>query len=256
MFEELNAHRQAVRENIEKAFEIGFTGNNDLEKARQVGDIHPNGKWVWTQLPSGKYDWRVIKKTSDSAPAATQKTTQSRKKSSKPASQEMMEEFMDILKQSPYHRDSKRQFDSMSDSELKKFKDLAYKCSNDENLNQRTREECEKWGELANKEIENRSENKSNDNKGNREVKIDNNEYKKQYDTALKQLISGKDEDKNAVNFALNISRSNISKTKKELKELKENRPGAKKAIQKLESDLVKFYSQEKAFNDALKDAR
>ena len=61
MFKELNAHRQAVQENIKKAFEIGFTGNEDLEKAHQVGDIHPNGKWVWTQLPSGKYDWRVIK---------------------------------------------------------------------------------------------------------------------------------------------------------------------------------------------------
>ena len=61
MFEEINAHRQAVQENIEKAFEVGFTGNEDLEKAHQVGDIHPNGKWVWTQLPSGKYDWRVIK---------------------------------------------------------------------------------------------------------------------------------------------------------------------------------------------------
>ena len=61
MFEELNAHRQAVQENIEKAFEVGFTENEDLEKAHKVGDIHPNGKWVWTQLPSGKYDWRVIK---------------------------------------------------------------------------------------------------------------------------------------------------------------------------------------------------
>jgi len=37
--------------------------NNDIEKAnaRQVGDIHPNGKWVWTKLSSGKYDWRGIK---------------------------------------------------------------------------------------------------------------------------------------------------------------------------------------------------
>ena len=80
MFEELNAHRQAVQENIKKAFEVGFTGNEDLEKAHQVGDIHPNGKWVWTQLPSGKYDWRVIKKKDGQGtgapaaqPAATQK---------------------------------------------------------------------------------------------------------------------------------------------------------------------------------------
>lgn len=66
MFEELNKHRAAVAENIQKACEIGFTGN-ELEKAHKVGDIHPNGKWVWTQLPSGRYDWRVIKKTSQPA---------------------------------------------------------------------------------------------------------------------------------------------------------------------------------------------
>ena len=68
MFEELNQHRAAVAEQIQKACEIGFTGG-ELEKAHKVGDIHPNGKWVWTQLPSGRYDWRVIKKTSQ--PAAT-----------------------------------------------------------------------------------------------------------------------------------------------------------------------------------------
>lgn len=62
MFEDIQKHRQAVAENIEKSFQIGYTGSEDLEKAHNVGDIHPNGKWVWTQLPSGKYDWRVIKK--------------------------------------------------------------------------------------------------------------------------------------------------------------------------------------------------
>ena len=62
MFEELNAHRLAVQENIKKAFEVGFTGNEDLEKAHQVGDIHPNGKWVWTEYKPGKFDWRPPKK--------------------------------------------------------------------------------------------------------------------------------------------------------------------------------------------------
>lgn len=62
-------HRQAVEEQIQKGFEVGFTGSDDLEKAHKVGDIHPNGKWVWTQLPSGRYDWRVIKKTAQ--PAST-----------------------------------------------------------------------------------------------------------------------------------------------------------------------------------------
>lgn len=79
MFEELNAHRLAVQENIEKAFEVGFTGNEDLEKAHQVGDIHPNGKWVWTQLPSGKYDWRVIKKQSQSTVPSQQNVNKQQK---------------------------------------------------------------------------------------------------------------------------------------------------------------------------------
>lgn len=63
MFEDINQHRAAVAENIQKAIEIGFTGG-ELEKAHKVGDIHPNGKWVWTQLPSGKFDWRVRKQSS------------------------------------------------------------------------------------------------------------------------------------------------------------------------------------------------
>jgi len=33
-----------------------------------VGDAHPNGKWVWTQLPSGKYDWRNAAKTDKRQP--------------------------------------------------------------------------------------------------------------------------------------------------------------------------------------------
>lgn len=76
MFEELNKHRQLVAENIEKALQIGFTDSEELEKAHNVGDVHPNGKWVWTQLPSGKYDWRVIKKTSAGSSAAASSTTQ------------------------------------------------------------------------------------------------------------------------------------------------------------------------------------
>lgn len=75
MFEELNQHRAAVAENIQKAMEIGFTGG-ELEKAHKVGDVHPNGKWVWTQLPSGKFDWRVIKKTGAGSGAGSSSTAQ------------------------------------------------------------------------------------------------------------------------------------------------------------------------------------
>lgn len=27
---------------------------------RKVGDVHPNGKWVWTEYQPGKFDWRTI----------------------------------------------------------------------------------------------------------------------------------------------------------------------------------------------------
>lgn len=37
---------------------------NDIEKAHKVGDIHKNGKWVWTEFQPGKFDWRTIKKKS------------------------------------------------------------------------------------------------------------------------------------------------------------------------------------------------
>lgn len=57
------------RDAISKAQE----GFDDIEKARVVrqdGDIHPNGKWVWSsQAAGGKGDWRVIKKPKDGSPA-------------------------------------------------------------------------------------------------------------------------------------------------------------------------------------------
>ena len=74
MFEELNKRRQAVVYNIAKSFEndiekaigAGYDlegGDGDeVEKAHQVGDVHPNGKWVWTEYKPGKFDWRGIKK--------------------------------------------------------------------------------------------------------------------------------------------------------------------------------------------------
>lgn len=42
---------------IEKA----ETSDEEVMKARQVGDMHPNGKWVWTEYKSGRFDWRPLK---------------------------------------------------------------------------------------------------------------------------------------------------------------------------------------------------
>ena len=82
MFEELNAHRQAVQENIRKAFEVGFTGNEDLEKAYQVGDEatdkHGVTYYVHALNAAGKPLWR--KKKDSGAKATNSGLTEQEKK--------------------------------------------------------------------------------------------------------------------------------------------------------------------------------
>lgn len=51
------ATASAIKENETQKAE-----NNDIEKAHQVGDTHPNGRWVWTEYAPGKFDWRTAKK--------------------------------------------------------------------------------------------------------------------------------------------------------------------------------------------------
>lgn len=65
---EILEHRKRVQENILKSFGVEISSNDiekseidDIEKAHNPGDIHPNGKWEWRKTPTG-YDWRVIKK--------------------------------------------------------------------------------------------------------------------------------------------------------------------------------------------------
>ena len=58
------------QENISKAYD------NEFNKAHKVGDIHPNGKWVWTEIKPGKFDWRVIKKSKGSTDQAAKTPTQ------------------------------------------------------------------------------------------------------------------------------------------------------------------------------------
>jgi hypothetical protein len=59
--------------------------SDDIEKAHQEGDIHPNGKWVWTKLANGKYDWRVKKNSGASAEGGSNKNE--KKEEKQPASQ-------------------------------------------------------------------------------------------------------------------------------------------------------------------------
>ena len=81
MDEIIKRHRAMVAERLTQGFSTvhrdaiskAQEGFDDIEKARVVrqdGDIHPNGKWVWSsQAAGGKGDWRVIKKPKDGSPA-------------------------------------------------------------------------------------------------------------------------------------------------------------------------------------------
>lgn len=39
-----------------------MTTVNKTVKKHVVGEVHPNGKWVWTEYKPGKFDWRGIPK--------------------------------------------------------------------------------------------------------------------------------------------------------------------------------------------------
>ena len=45
-----------------------------------VGEVHPNGKWVWTEYKNGKFDWRGIKTN----PTDKTEKAPSKKKEDKP----------------------------------------------------------------------------------------------------------------------------------------------------------------------------
>lgn len=71
--EDLQINRLARIQNIQKGF-CCDDNQDDIFKAHNVGDVHPNHPdWVWTQLPNGKYDWRVRKGQAKPAPAPAPK---------------------------------------------------------------------------------------------------------------------------------------------------------------------------------------
>ena len=67
-----------------------------IEKAvsRQVGDTHPNGKWVWTEYKPGKFDWRPIKgkkaqQSGDSSSSGGEDDGATKKTPSKPSASQI-----------------------------------------------------------------------------------------------------------------------------------------------------------------------
>ena len=61
----IQGHKDFVKSQIEKSFGV----ENDIEKAHNVGDVHPNGKWVWTEYAPGKFDWRNKKTKANAQPS-------------------------------------------------------------------------------------------------------------------------------------------------------------------------------------------
>ena len=53
-------HIGSIRE-AEEILKAAGTEGDLFEKAHKVGDVHPNGKWVWTEYKPGKFDWRGVK---------------------------------------------------------------------------------------------------------------------------------------------------------------------------------------------------
>lgn len=65
-----------------------------LEKAHNVGDMHPSKPWVWTEYKPGKFDWRPVKSGgSASQPAASKKEeeNQAAPTAAKPADQKVQQ---------------------------------------------------------------------------------------------------------------------------------------------------------------------
>lgn len=57
------------------------------QSKHNVGDLHPNGKWVWTEYKPGKFDWRGIPKDGKTVNAQPKKSTPNTNKATKTKSE-------------------------------------------------------------------------------------------------------------------------------------------------------------------------
>jgi len=58
--DEIHEHNNQRKLNILKGF-VEISDIIEKAKNRQVGEVHSSGKYVWTQLANGKFDWRANK---------------------------------------------------------------------------------------------------------------------------------------------------------------------------------------------------
>ena len=104
---------------IEKA----ETSDEEVMKAHQVGDAHPNGKWVWTEYKPGRFDWRPLK-----GRGGVDRTPQGKKEGEKPEDKKEpsasgktadVSKFVD-----DFIKDWRSREWNPSDAQLKKMKEL------------------------------------------------------------------------------------------------------------------------------------
>lgn len=81
-----------------------ITVKKTARSKHEVGDPHPNGKWVWTEYKPGKFDWRGIPKNGTTrssqrrkttvAPKTAKKATKVKKQVEKPVKVRAIEEIL------------------------------------------------------------------------------------------------------------------------------------------------------------------
>ena len=156
MFEEIKQRNSLVRDQIYK----GFVGGEELlEKAHQEGDIHPNGKWVWTKLPSGKYDWRVRKD------GTAKKPKQMTIDDIPDADFKRITKFLQTKDPESSNDQRHLEPEGMTDKELDMFRTVAeYFRFNNGQLSDRVRKNVGKWANLALEEQASRRKEKKETN--------------------------------------------------------------------------------------------
>jgi hypothetical protein len=102
--DDIQNHQNARKLQILK----GFSEVQDIlekSKTRPAGEVHANGKWVWTQLPNGKFDWRNIKAKSDTKTSDT-KTSDTKKSDTKKSDDKSHHQKMLQAQQEQYEEDN------------------------------------------------------------------------------------------------------------------------------------------------------
>lgn len=93
-----------IKKSVKATGEHKEAANKQQKQTKHnVGDLHPNGKWVWTEYQPGKFDWRGIPKNGTTPKQPKEKTaaapkvktaTKAKKQAEKPVKVRTIEEIL------------------------------------------------------------------------------------------------------------------------------------------------------------------